>query len=834
MADHTTIGLGASAARLELCKHMRNAREIPVSDFMTYFMPPSPVNVDLLTKKLAQHSRVMVPGLDFTYEAPLSTSSNAPRWEAYTKAPEACSASHENEKDVFADLENIAEQIVECCREIDPRLQQTNELRSNGTKTLPGHIYTSAQPDGIRVLFGMKPSWLSVTLSEEYKLKASDALDNYQKNVWNMFQNMRCDFRRRFVFGVTIHNTSVRLWHMNRELTVMSKIFDMNTDYRTFADMHARFAFATMDQLGYDHSMTKLYPEMPKDERYRVQVAGEHYITTQVLANYAAEDGFGRCTRVFRAYKEGDDPSNDKYAIKDGWLERDRDLEVDVYNAIMTAIDSHDWSQYSAPPQDLVEYTEREWTGLAPVDFKQGVDVDRKQFFMPILKGERVKTRDGRDDDTRSVIARGYTVPFHDCELVGLTKGVTTADSPATSVRTSQRDGVKGDEKKAAEPSAPPGIFERPTDPRVHHRSVMLLATPLDKIQSVQQAFGTLSDATYGLFVLHCLTVHARDQLPAIFGSAYNIFSLDGRGVLGDFEYTKHASSTVHHAWRTGTPNFMAVEVMLGAFLFDRHVINNRAALLARMNLAVQRSAPEKKPWEYSSVHDLESIWWIALWLLFRHTLQLPFRVPPYDIEAHESKYSVLFPGRLVLGHPRFHHLQSEKTLFEAFEVLPPVCTSTVMVLGVIRNDLMDYYQRRDEDQPLHPAMWWMIGYILGNEGQKIGGDLIPFTFPRRPKLLETPPKEEVDEWDEEGTDIEVPPSPCPGPRSGTLRSLSTRDGSQSTEGDERLLVGVSMVAEVKKNKRSISEVIDEAPVQDEVDGSGEAHHKEKKRKQDI
>ena len=44
-----------------------------------------------------------------------------------------------------------------------------------------------------------------------------------------MFQSMRCDFRRRFVFGVTIHNTSVRLWHMNRELTVMSKIFDMNT-----------------------------------------------------------------------------------------------------------------------------------------------------------------------------------------------------------------------------------------------------------------------------------------------------------------------------------------------------------------------------------------------------------------------------------------------------------------------------------------------------------------------------------------------------------------------------------------------------------------------------
>ena len=58
-------------------------------------------------------------------------------------------------------------------------------------------------------------------------------------------------------------------------------------DYRTFADMHARFALASKDELGYDHTMTKLYPYLPKDERYRVKVGGEYYITTQVLENYA-------------------------------------------------------------------------------------------------------------------------------------------------------------------------------------------------------------------------------------------------------------------------------------------------------------------------------------------------------------------------------------------------------------------------------------------------------------------------------------------------------------------------------------------------------------------
>ena len=274
-------------------------------------------------------------------------------------------------------------------------------------------------------------------------------------------------------------------------------------DYRTFADMHTRFAFASKDELGYDHTMTKLYPNLPKDERYRVKVGGEYYITTQVLENYAAEDNFGHCTRIFRAYKEDDKFRDAKYAIKDGWLKRDSQLEVDVYNDIMADIDSHDWSRYSAPPKDVSDFAENveEWERLPPIDFKHGANVDRKRFFMPFIAGERVKARDGRDDDTRAVMARGYSLSPRR-QYLALTKAAATSDSSAaskaSSARTSQRDGVKGDEKKAAEPSAPPGIFERPTEPRVHHRSVMLLATPLDKIQSVKQAFSTLSDATYG------------------------------------------------------------------------------------------------------------------------------------------------------------------------------------------------------------------------------------------------------------------------------------------------------------------------------------------------
>ncbi|KAL1691205.1 hypothetical protein GGG16DRAFT_125130 [Schizophyllum commune] len=818
-----------SAARLALCERIPSPTEISVSEFLSYYMPPSPADVDLVVDKLAQRSQVLLCKQGFTHHPLLPLSSSTPNWAAYTDTPEVRETSGEYEKDIFADLENIAAQIVECCREIAPHLKPTNELRVNGKKTLSGHVYTSAQPDGLRVLVGMKPSWGSVVLSEEYEPKLRNGVDNYLKIVWNMHQTMRSDYTRRFVFGVTIHNTSVRMWHMNRESLIVSNIFDMNKDYRTFADMHARFAFASKDELGYDHTMTKLYPNLPKDERYCVKVGAEYYITTQVLENYAAEDNFGHCTRIFRAYKEDDESRDAKYAIKDGWLKRDSQLEFDVYNDIMADIDSHDWSQYSAPPKDVSDFAENveEWEGLPPIDFKHGTNVDRKRFFMPFIAGERVKARDGRDDDTCAVMARGYSLPPRR-QYLALTKAAATSDSSAaskaSSARTSQRDGVKGDEKKAAEPSAPPGIFERPTEPRVHHRSVMLLATPLDKIQSVKQAFSTLSDATYGLFILHCLKYCHRDVSP------YNIFFLDGHGVLGDFEYTKHAASTEQHLRRTGTPNFMAVEVMTGSFMFDRHTANNRDFIQAIFAIQRADSMPEVV-WEYSSAHDLESVWWIALWLLFRHTLQHPFLVPPYDVEVHKSKYRELFPGRIVFAHPRFDHLKDARTLNKTLSVLPPVCTDTVSApLLLIRNYLMRHYQRQDANSPLHPLMWWMIGHLLcQSRGQQIGGDLVPFTFPQRGEFLETPPEDEVDQCDEDDATLaEVPPSPCPGPRSGIVLSLPRR---ADEEGDEILHINISVVAD-GRNKRRRLEMDDETLMQDADSDSKDARRAEKKRKQ--
>ena len=176
-----------SAARLALCERIPSPTEISISEFLSYYMPPSPADVDLVVDKLAQRSQVLLCKQGFTHHPLLPLSSSTPNWAAYADTPEVRETSGEYEKDIFADLENIAAQIVECCREIAPHLQPTNELRVNGKKTLSGHVYTSAQPDGLRVLVGMKPSWGSVVLSEEYEPKHRNGVDVSQLGRLNQF-----------------------------------------------------------------------------------------------------------------------------------------------------------------------------------------------------------------------------------------------------------------------------------------------------------------------------------------------------------------------------------------------------------------------------------------------------------------------------------------------------------------------------------------------------------------------------------------------------------------------------------------------------------------------
>ncbi|KAL1684178.1 hypothetical protein EV122DRAFT_285913 [Schizophyllum commune] len=172
--------------------------------------------------------------------------------------------------------------------------------------------------------------------------------------------------------------------------------------------------------------------------------------------------------------------------------------------------------------------------------------------------------------------------------------------------------------------------------------------------------------------------------------SPFNILELDGQGVLADFEYVTHSSQLqARRGARMGTANFMAVEVMLGTHLIPKRVHAKSAASLRELAKNRQKGIQQSDPWKYSPVHDLESVWWIALWLLCRHTVEPPPKQSEYQAEEHKSLYIQIFPGTMNAGQ-RQRFLTEEDELARLCTALPLDWTEC-MCYGVLmaRNELV-------------------------------------------------------------------------------------------------------------------------------------------------
>ncbi|KAE9395583.1 hypothetical protein BT96DRAFT_861761, partial [Gymnopus androsaceus JB14] len=96
--------------------------------------------------------------------------------------------------------------------------------------------------------------------------------------------------------------------------------------------------------------------------------------------------------------------------------------------------------------------------------------------------------------------------------------------------------------------------------------------------------------------------------------SAGNVYwyAEGSRGLLGDFEYTKLRASDIAHEirskWPLGTPYFMAAETLSHAYLFQPRPLDVSAP---------NNKKPPPPPFAYNSLLDLESVWWILMYVLF-------------------------------------------------------------------------------------------------------------------------------------------------------------------------------------------------------------------------
>ncbi|KAN0109363.1 hypothetical protein V8E52_009407 [Russula decolorans] len=559
---------------------------VPMVSFQTFLdklapLPPDSINLNATMQSLRL-------GLE-----PALTPSN--KWSKFAKAPKD---SQDSEDTTFSPMPEIFTKVVAAIvANSDGKLKEAD--RTVDFLQHPNHAPISAEgnnesrPDGYLVLRNRNKQsskdgkreeihWVHIVLSCEYKKKdkAADLNDDVRKCLWNLQQVMRDDPRRRFSFGITIQNSTTRVWFCCRSFVVVSKEFDFIKEPIMLVKLFAAFAFADQTSLGFDPTIQPVtggkgqfdITVHPHDDKQNPR----KFRTMQSISLSGAEPLRGRGTRVFEAVEiDGNGNSTGSpVVIKDVWIDDDRNREGKI-RALLDE-DANDEDKQSA----------------------------EEHFLTPICHGD-VWVKINTPDDTTDALMRGLDVtrdPVLDRDwLFTLQQTPLSRTSTQASRSTSLQAG-----------SLPQDPQERTYAHKTHYRIVFKeKGIPIDRLRSLHDVMTALIGAVNALRHLRKVGWVHRDV------SAGNILFCDGHGKLADLEYAKKMGESKSHGMRTGTKNFMSIEIAAEDFLFFPSESGPSSAELDETMIQDEGKAESEASFYHNHLHDLESLWWVAVWVVF-------------------------------------------------------------------------------------------------------------------------------------------------------------------------------------------------------------------------
>ncbi|KAL5525362.1 hypothetical protein ACEPAF_9232 [Sanghuangporus sanghuang] len=508
-------------------------------------------------------------------------------------------------------------------------------------------------------------SWDDMALTVSFRRISSDETrkENARKIVSNMQLAMARDPCRRFTLGITVENTTMRLWFCSRASPVVSKPFDFSKDLDLLIHVFLSLAFATKEELGWDPTIR---PFIRDDGRrvYRIDVSGETYETNQVLSKSSADELTGHATRVWIVHRPGSDAL---HVLKDVWIEDDERPEHSVYDMLL-----HDVEE------------------LYGADARQEV---ASHLLTPVAYC-LVRTN-GQEDDTRNVMMRGYTPSFKEnyrVNVENLGSGDDEGAPPSTEIRIKGLE--RGDLRDPLHWYNPVRKIVRRRHYRVVFREV---AKPLYAVRDRTDMFTVLSDSAKVLKWIHGAGWVHRDL------SVGNLYLYHGRGLIGDFEYAQRKNSDARLEVQVGTPDFMAIEAAARCYLYLPELSNDEfgaqfAALLdGRLEEAekmIDSSCPP--PFSYNDLHDLESLWWIAVWELFNNISPGESAVRSQSGEQdvrRESAAAKIFSGcSAVVNRQQF--IQAANVYYDEVAWMPECLRSVKHILDFLRIELVRGYRK--------------------------------------------------------------------------------------------------------------------------------------------
>ncbi|KAJ4477428.1 hypothetical protein J3R30DRAFT_3703820 [Lentinula aciculospora] len=586
--DSSNYRLGGTNARRQVVMSELDEQvpEVPLDWYFKYILPPLPdgINTEMIVNSLKQ-SKVI-------------------KNNKWVGIPEEPRLDKRHEDKVYAGFENVFEEIIAAAKTQKPDLEQQFALKLTPEKNVTSERDSSTKPDAHFTTLeeaarlgrdGGKPSVYNVWDSHEFKKNNEGVNDTMNicvsQIVYDMQQIMALDPCRRFTFGTSINNRAFRLWFCCRGAFLTAEPFDFMNEPEKLVHVFLSFAFASRTDAGWDPSMTCILPTCPTEKRqYKIQVGDKTYVTVKVLSDYAADSPIGRATRVWLVTDEAD-PSNRQYVLKDVWVDSERATEDEIRSALLIDIEE----KCGGDARALVENHL-----LTPVAFEK-LCINTSA------------------DDTAGVIMRGGSVPKN---LNHLKLIVPQQSGSSKRSRISTQENVvdvvlSGIRARYVQTGDTVRNSARVTH-RFHYRIVFFeYARTMYDEKHLSNALGALADVIEALRWIHKSNwVHRDISCGNIYWYECKTAGIDGenRGLLGDLEFAKTRTPSVAHEVHIGTFNFMASEVITGHYLF-RPTLN--VNLLEDPTQLLKPDVFTQPQFIFNPLHDLESIWWILVYILY-------------------------------------------------------------------------------------------------------------------------------------------------------------------------------------------------------------------------
>ncbi|KAJ3998641.1 hypothetical protein F5050DRAFT_1743799 [Lentinula boryana] len=677
--------------------------EISLQDYLDHVWPSLPQSlenqVDNILRILEDNATIDVPN---------------DRWVAFPVDP---ANANREEGEVFQGLTTIFNAVTAAAKQIDSSLEQTFSLIIDGHVAMYSDRGASSRPDGFNKLYtedqkqterkeagdiskakNKRYSVYDLANPHQFKLRdrQNDEDDDFGKLVYDMEQILALDPCRRFTFGTTIENRTTRLWLLSRATLLRTKPFDFIKDRRQLVVIFLSLAFSAMNQTGWDPTIKLSHLDKSGQRQYEIKLNDNSYTTVDVLSDSAADSPLGRATRVWKVK----DSSGKIRVLKDVWPESDRLEEHKIRETILA---------------DAKALNKRE---------EHSYDAQLEKRMLRPMAYCRVRVG-GEEDDTGAVMLRSFDLSK--AQMVYL----ITPKAPSPVEKQSVGMSMPTDKDSASHSETVAGLcqnsdgIQQSNNPhprrrmlrgfsavdthqqeslhhRYHYRIVFeQCATTIYDEQSLGNIFRAIVEVVKALYVLHLAGWVHRD----ISGGNVYWFNDGETGLIGDFEYATRMADRGGHNVRTGTPFFMAMETLSNGYLFTSSKRNLDDDLQTEIDFDLVKLKNDGKiraavgpivPFAYNPLHDLESVWWIIVYILFFNEDAINGSNDP---TYRQIKMQELFHGRIDVTD-RELFFRDFNRLQDAQDYLSPSFRPALEVLTELAEILNTAYTNSEKTYP--------------------------------------------------------------------------------------------------------------------------------------